>query len=221
MRAQPTTRTPRRRVNHSGNARREQVTVSSEARLGLNTNRTSALAIAPDTSARLPVVGARGSEWKCSEMDRPLIIRPALRSDLPQLPALYPHLDPADRLPPLDVAERRFEELRKYNGSAILVGLAGDAVVSSCTLVVIPNLTRGGRPYGLIENVVTHAAFRGRGFGKQLLHAAVTAAWQVDCYKVILMTGSKKQSTLAFYTSAGSSKDRFPDSAPCATRRGA
>ena len=136
-------------------------------------------------------------------MDTPLIIRPASRSDLRQLLALYPHLDPADRVPSVEVAERRLEELQKYHGSAILVGVAEHAIVASCTLVVIPNLTRGGRPYGLIENVVTHVAFRGRGFGKQLLQAAVAAAWQVDCYKVMLMTGSKKPSTLAFYAAAG------------------
>ena len=136
-------------------------------------------------------------------MDTPLIIRPAARSDLPQLLSLYTHLDPADRVPSLDVAERRFEELRRYQGSATLVAVAEHAIVASCTLVVVPNLTRGGRPYGLIENVVTHAAFRGRGFGKRLLQAAVAAAWQVDCYKVMLMTGSKKPSTLAFYASAG------------------
>jgi GNAT superfamily N-acetyltransferase len=140
------------------------------------------------------------------EMDTPLtplIIRPASRSDLPRLLAIYPHLDPADRIPPLDVAERRFEELQKYHGSAIFIGATEGAVVTSCTLIVIPNLTRGGQPYGLIENVVTHAAFRGRGFGKQVLQAAVAAAWQADCYKVMLMTGSKKPSTLAFYTSVG------------------
>jgi GNAT superfamily N-acetyltransferase len=136
-------------------------------------------------------------------MDAPLNIRPALRSDLPRLFALYPHLNPADEIPPLDVAERRFDDLGKYDGSAIFVGVAQDAIVGSCTLVVIPNLTRGGQPYGLIENVVTHAAYRGRGFGKQLLRAAVAAAWQADCYKVMLMTGSKKPSTLAFYTAAG------------------
>ena len=136
-------------------------------------------------------------------MRTPLIIRPASRSDLPQLLALYPHLDPADRVPSLEVAERRLEELRKYHGSAIFVGVAEHAVVASCTLIVVPNLTRGGRPYALIENVVTHAAFRGRGFGKQLLQAAVAAAWQADCYKVMLMTGSKKPSTLAFYAAAG------------------
>ena len=136
-------------------------------------------------------------------MDKLLIIRPALSADLPQLLALYPHLDPADRISPLDVAERRLKELQGYRGSAILIGIAERTIVASCTLIVVPNLTRGGQPYGLIENVVTHAAFRGRGYGKQLLQAAVAAAWQADCYKVMLMTGSKKPSTLAFYASAG------------------
>jgi GNAT superfamily N-acetyltransferase len=138
-----------------------------------------------------------------TEMDAPLNIRPAVRSDLPRLLALYPHLNPADEIPPLDVAERRFADLRKYDGSAIFVGFVQDSIVASCTLIVIPNLTRGGQPYGLIENVVTHAAYRGRGFGKRLLQAAVEAAWRVDCYKVMLMTGSKKASTLAFYVAAG------------------
>lgn len=136
-------------------------------------------------------------------MDTSLIIRRASGPDLPQLLGLYPHLDPSDRIPPLDVAERRFAELQKYQGSAIFVGAVDGALVTSCTLVVIPNLTRGGQPYGLIENVVTHTAFRGRGFGKQLLQAAVAEAWHTDCYKVMLMTGSKRPSTLAFYTSAG------------------
>lgn len=136
-------------------------------------------------------------------MDASQVIRPATRPDLPKLLALYPHLSPDDRIPALDVAERRFEELRKYEGSAIFVAISESDVVASCTLIVIPNLTRGGQPYGLIENVVTHAAFRGRGFGKQLLKAAVEAAWQADCYKVMLMTGSKEPSTLAFYRSAG------------------
>jgi len=136
-------------------------------------------------------------------MNSALSTRPASRADLPQLLALYPHLNPADPIPPLDIAERRLEELQKYPGSAVFVGLADRAIVTSCTLVVIPNLTRGGQPYGLIENVVTHADYRGRGFGKQVLQAAVAAAWAADCYKVMLLTGSKNPSTLAFYAAAG------------------
>jgi GNAT superfamily N-acetyltransferase len=136
-------------------------------------------------------------------MDTHLTIRPATRADLPQLLALYPHLNAAARIPALEVAECRFEQFKKYQGSEILIGLNEAALVVSCTLIVIPNLTRGGQPYGLIENVVTHAGFRGRGFGKRILQAAVDAAWRLDCYKVMLMTGSKKPSTLAFYASAG------------------
>ncbi|EJN11021.1 sortase-like acyltransferase [Bradyrhizobium sp. YR681] len=136
-------------------------------------------------------------------MDEPLVIRAAAPSDLPQLLALYRHLDPQDENPSLDLAAERLARLHNLRVSAVLIGLSENSVVASCTLVVIPNLTRAGRPYGLIENVVTNAAFRGCGYGKQMLEAAVAAAWQADCYKVMLMTGSKKPSTLAFYASAG------------------
>jgi len=91
----------------------------------------------------------------------------------------------------------------KMQPSAIFVVEVGGVLVASCTLIVVPNLTRGGRPYGLIENVVTHAHFRKRGFGKQVLAAASSAAWDAGCYKVILMTGSTKPETLKFYAEAG------------------
>lgn len=136
-------------------------------------------------------------------MDAPLIIRRAVPADLLQLLALYRHLNPLEEPPPLDLAAKRLAQLEAIGGSEVLIGLTEDAIVVSCTLVVIPNLTRAGQPYGLIENVVTDAAFRGRGYGKQILQAAVAAAWQADCYKVMLLTGSKKPSTLAFYASAG------------------
>ena len=133
----------------------------------------------------------------------PMVIRHALSGDLPQLLALYPHLNPSDPIPSLEVAHRRLEALQKYPGSAVFIGIVDASTIASCTLVVIPNLTRGGQPYGLIENVVTHAQHRGRGYGKQVLRAAVMAAWDADCYKVMLMTGSKDPATLAFYASAG------------------
>jgi GNAT superfamily N-acetyltransferase len=76
-------------------------------------------------------------------------------------------------------------------------------LAADCTVIVIPNLTRGGKPYALIENVVTHAGHRNRGFGKAVLKAAVERAWGHGCYKAMLMTGSKEASTIAFYEAAG------------------
>jgi GNAT superfamily N-acetyltransferase len=132
-----------------------------------------------------------------------LTTREANRDDLSALLELYQHLAEGDERPSLDLAEEVFERFKAYKGSAIVVGQVKGALVASCTLIVVPNLTRGGRPYGLIENVVTHRDFRNRGFGKQVLLQAVDLAWEADCYKAMLMTGSNKRETLDFYHGVG------------------
>lgn len=132
-----------------------------------------------------------------------LVVRAAGQADLPALLNLYGDLDPADTRCPEGKAAFIFERFSAYPGSAILIGLVGAEMVTSCTIVVIPNLTRGGTPYALIENVVTSANHRNRGWGKAILKAAVDHAWTEGCYKAMLMTGSKKPSTLVFYEAAG------------------
>ena len=123
--------------------------------------------------------------------------------DLAKLQELYVHLNPDDQPSSPEDAHAIFERFLRYPGSMILVGTVEGKLVASCTLVVIPNLTRNGRPYALVENVVTHAQWRKRGFGTALLAAAAERAWEHDCYKVMLMTGSKDPATLAFYGQAG------------------
>ena len=132
-----------------------------------------------------------------------LQIRSARQDDLSRLHELYRHLLTNDAPCPPDEAIAVFERFLLYPGSAILVGTIGGELVTSCTLVVIPNLTRGGKPYALIENVVTHADWRNRGFGSAVLKAATDRAWDAGCYKVMLMTSSKNPATLAFYAAAG------------------
>ena len=136
-------------------------------------------------------------------MEEGFSIRAAQPSDLEGLLALYQHLNPSDEKISLELAASRLDDINRLPGSAVLLGLLGEVLFASCTLIVIPNLTRGGKPYALIENVVTDARYRGRGYGTRLLHAAVQAAWSADCYKVMLLTGSKQPSTLRFYESAG------------------
>lgn len=68
---------------------------------------------------------------------------------------------------------------------------------------MIPNLTRGCKPYAVIENVVTHSQHRQQGYGTAILKHALAYAWSVECYKVMLMTGRKDEATLRFYESAG------------------
>jgi GNAT superfamily N-acetyltransferase len=136
-------------------------------------------------------------------MSRELTIRTANQSDLPSLLELYRQLHPNDETVSLAAASDTLAQLSRYPGSAIFLGLRADAVVTTCTLIIVPNLTRGGAPYALIENVVTDARHQKRGYGKLVLKAAVAAAWRHGCYKVMLLTGSRDPATLRFYEDVG------------------
>lgn len=76
-------------------------------------------------------------------------------------------------------------------------------IVSSCNMSITKNLTRNLRPYGLIENVVTDFNYRKKGHATKALNMAVNIAEDNNCYKVMLLTGSKKEETLKFYEQAG------------------
>lgn len=85
----------------------------------------------------------------------------------------------------------------------IIVNEINGKIVSSCVCVIIPNLTRNIRPYAFIENVVTHSDHRGKGYATECLKFAKELAVKADCYKMMLLTGSKKEATLNFYRKAG------------------
>ena len=85
----------------------------------------------------------------------------------------------------------------------LIVCELGGRLVSSCVCVIIPNLTRGVRPYALIENVVTDEAYRRKGYASGCLDFAKKIAKEAGCYKIMLLTGAKDDKTLDFYRRAG------------------
>ena len=125
--------------------------------------------------------------------------------DLDDLLALYQHLHRTDLpLPPQPIVRSIWDELMSSsNYHRYFGGFLERELICSCTLTVVPNLTRGCKPYGLIENVVTHERHRNKGNGKALLAHALADAWAAGCYKVMLMTGRKDAATLSFYEAAG------------------
>ena len=141
-------------------------------------------------------------------MIKPPDIRPATEEDVPALLDLYDHLSSDTEKCPEDLARENITRLNQIAGSAILVGTVGGQLVTTCTLIVVPNLTRTGRPYGIIENVVTLPSHRGKGLATAVLDAASARAWENGCYKIMLSTGSSNPKTLSFYESAGFAQTR-------------
>jgi len=88
-------------------------------------------------------------------------------------------------------------------GLDVLVVDVGGVLAATCSLVQVPNLTRCGRPFAVLENVVTLAAYRRQGLGRMLIEEALSRAWVGGCYKVMLFTSARMPGTLDFYRSCG------------------
>src|SRR5688572_10325471 len=131
------------------------------------------------------------------------VVREALPHDLSGVLALYRHLNSAD--PVLDVPEAKpvWDDLLQSPMTTIAVAEIENVLAATCMLAIVPNLTRGGRPFGVIENVVTDPAYRAQGLGTSVLHFAIQAAWDRGCYKIMLASGRTEPATLRFYEKAG------------------
>ena len=136
-----------------------------------------------------------------------MMIREITPGDLSGLLELYTHLHetcvPADS----DHLRDTWAAICDNPNYHIIVCEVEGNIISSCVCNIIPNLTRNVRPYALIENVVTHSDYRGKGYATACLDYAKELAVSADCYKMMLITGSKSESTLHFYRNAGFSSN--------------
>lgn len=130
-------------------------------------------------------------------------IRECRPEDLSGLLYLYAQLHSQSELTINDRIIAAWEQIMKDEKQHVLAGFLDGAMVSSCVLCVIPNLTHDQRPYAVIENVITDTNVRGRGYASSILNSAREIARKENCYKIMLMTGSKKDSTFRFYEKAG------------------
>ena len=132
-----------------------------------------------------------------------MTIRDIKDNELNELLELYTHLHELGVPENNEHLQNTWAEIMGDKNHHIIVCEVDGKLVSSCVCVIIPNLTRNIRPYAFIENVVTHADYRGKGCATACLNHTKDLAIKADCYKMMLLTSSKSESTLNFYKQAG------------------
>lgn len=131
------------------------------------------------------------------------MVREVRHEDLNELLELYTFLH-EDSIPEIDKhLDDVWDMIIEDPNHHLLVNEVDGKIISSCVCVIIPNLTRNVRPYAFVENVVTHGDYRGKGYATQCLNYARKIAEKENCYKMMLLTGSKRPETLRFYENAG------------------
>jgi len=131
------------------------------------------------------------------------MVREIERTELNDLLTLYTYLHENGIPEWSDHLKHTWETILQDRNHHIIVNIVDGKLVSSCVCIIIPNLTRGIRPYALIENVVTHPDYRGMGHATACLDCAKAIAVNAHCYKIMLLTGSHDAATLRFYERAG------------------
>ena len=136
-----------------------------------------------------------------------IMVREALKEDLNELLNLYLFLHEKNIPENSEHLENTWKTIIEDINHHIVVKEINGKIVSSCVCVIVPNLTRNIRPYALIENVVTNDEYRGKGYATECLNYAKKIAIKNNCYKMMLLTGTKNENTVAFYKSAGYNSD--------------
>lgn len=123
-------------------------------------------------------------------------------NDLLSMMELYKQLNPNEEIINESTAKNIWKNIENQNIKYFTAKDNGK-IIASCYICIIPNLTRGGKPIGFIENVITDIEYRGKGIGKKIMENAVKYAKEQNCYKVILQSGNKRADAHGFYESIG------------------
>lgn len=136
-----------------------------------------------------------------------LLVRKLARNDLQKLLALYAHLHTTDEaLSCREQVDAVWDQIVNDSNQLYFGGFIDDRLVSACNASVIPNLTRGARPYAVIENVVTHADHRRQGLGTKVMKRLLDECTYRGCYKIMLMSSVTRTDAHRFYELLGSDK---------------
>lgn len=131
------------------------------------------------------------------------MIREITENDFDGLMTLYMQLHDNPMPEKTEEMMELWKKIIEDDNHHIIVVEEDGIIVSSCVCVIIPNLTHNQQPYAFVENVITDEKYREKGLATKCLNYAKNIALKENCYKLMLLTGSKQESTLNFYRNAG------------------
>ena len=132
------------------------------------------------------------------------MIRDLSIDDLDMLLAAYARLHVDDAaLPERSEVEALWARIVDDPALVYLGAFENERLLSTAHAVIVPNLTRGARPYAVVENVYTDEAARRRGYGSAVLRALLERCFDSGCYKVMLMSGVENDDAHEFYERNG------------------
>ena len=131
------------------------------------------------------------------------MIRELTERDLEEVSVLLQQLSPYPVKPDREKLRTKILEIAASGYIKVFGYECAGRIIGMCTVGRIEGLSKGCRPFAVIENVVVDAAMHRKGVGTQLVRHAMAQAEQWNCYKVVLESGTKDEGKLGFYEQCG------------------
>jgi GNAT superfamily N-acetyltransferase len=136
------------------------------------------------------------------KINRP-VVRFAGHGDLGGVLELYRELRPHDPVLSAQEASAAWGELLAQPHIRVIVAEWEECLASTCMIALVANLASAGRPFAVIEHVVTLPQYRGHGLARATMQYALDFAWSRNCCKVVLLSGMQRPAAHRLYESLG------------------
>ena len=94
-------------------------------------------------------------------------------------------------------------QISATEGHQLLVLEYKGEIIGSMVLLIVPNLSHGGHPWAIIENLIIDSRYRRLELGGMLIAYAIDKAKSSGCYKVELSSTRSRRGAHLFYRSMG------------------
>jgi len=130
-------------------------------------------------------------------------IRAATEADLPSILALYVEVEDDGRVLSIEEARSIFVRMKSYPDYTVYVAMLSGSVIGTFELLIMDNLAHMGSPSGVLEDVVVHRDWQGKGVGKQMVQFAMDRCRERGCYKLALSSNLRRETAHRFYEGLG------------------
>ena len=137
-------------------------------------------------------------------------IQAAKEQDLPAIIDLYKQLDASDSDQlSIEDAIQMFRKIHMYPDYKLYVAIKDKKTIGTFTLLIMDSLAHHGKPSAIVEDVVVHEAWRGKGIGKLMMQFAMDYCQKVGCSKLALSSNMRRAAAHQFYESLGFQKHGY------------
>jgi GNAT superfamily N-acetyltransferase len=130
-------------------------------------------------------------------------VRVATEADITRILELYQELTGERHDLTQHETKPLFDEIKAMPGHELLVAEEDGVVVGTMVLLIVPNFSHGALPWAMVENLVIDPAHRRKGIGRLLMDYALSLAREAGCYKLQLLSSTKRKEAHRFYKRLG------------------